>query len=104
MYMNHYLSEPCVDCPSICVKPFISSSPRLTTTKLSELRAFESGLSLICIDGHEVTKFYWLPVTYTLNMCMSFPGMMQGDNENIKVNLVFILCLQLNGFYCCIWS
>ena len=40
----------------------------------------------------------------TLNVCMSFPGMMQGDNENIKVNLVFAPCLQLNRFYCCIWS
>ena len=27
---------------------------------------------------------------------MSFPGMMQGDNENIKVNLVFAPCSQLN--------
>ena len=28
MYMNYYLSEPCVDCPFICVKPFISGSTR----------------------------------------------------------------------------
>ena len=26
IYMKLYLSEPCVDRPSICVKPFISSS------------------------------------------------------------------------------
>ena len=25
-YINHYLSEPCLDWPCICVKPFISSS------------------------------------------------------------------------------
>ena len=54
-------------------------------------RAFESGLSLIYIGIHDVSKFNWLPLT--LNACMSFPGMMQGDNENIKVNLVFALCL-----------
>ena len=35
---------------------------------------------------------------------VSFPCMMQGDNENIKVNLVFAPCLQLNRFYCHIWS
>ena len=37
IYLKHYLSEPCVDWPSICEKPFISSSsgwecqvPRIT--------------------------------------------------------------------------
>ena len=55
-------------------------------------RAFESGLSLICIDSHDVSKFNWMSFTWTLNMCASFPGMMQGDNENIKVNLGITLC------------
>ena len=55
-------------------------------------RAFESGLSLIYIGIHDVSKFNWMPLAHTLNMCMPFPGMMQGDNENIKVNLVFALC------------
>ena len=51
-----------------------------------------------------MSKFYWLPLAWTLNVCMSFPGMMQGDNENIKVNLGITLCLQLFRFYCCILS
>ena len=67
-------------------------------------RAFESGLSLIYIGIHDVSKFNWMPLACILNVCMSLPGMMQGDNENIKVNLVFALCLQLNRFSCCIWS
>ena len=65
-------------------------------------RAFESGLSLIYIGIHEVSKIYWMPLACTLNVCMSFPGVMQGDNENIQMNLVFAPCSQLNRFYCCI--
>ena len=52
--MKFYLSEPCVDRPSICVKPFISSSvPQLNGESESEsvknqrIRAFESSLLLI---------------------------------------------------------
>ena len=56
-------------------------------------RAFESGLSLICIDIHDVSKFDWVSFACTLNLCVAFPGMMQGDNENIKVNLVITSCL-----------
>ena len=55
-------------------------------------RAFESGLSLICIDSDDVSKFKWMPLACTLNVCMSFPGMMQGDKENIKVNLGIASC------------
>ena len=55
-------------------------------------RAFESGLSLICTDSHDVLKFNWMPLACILNVCMSFPGMMQGDNENMKVNLGITLC------------
>ena len=46
----------------------------------------------------------WITSYCSLTMYMSFPCMMQGDNENIKVNLVFTTCLQLNRFYCHIWS
>ena len=31
---------------------------------------------------------------------MSFPGMMQGDKGNIKVNLGIALVYRLAGFYC----
>ena len=78
------------------------------------IRAFESGLSLLYTDIHDVSKFNWMPLACTVNMCItsycslnvyvSFPCMMQGDNENIKVNLVLATCLQLNRFYCHIWS
>ena len=61
------------------------------TSGKSEQRAFESSLPLIYIGIHDVSKFNWLPLACTLNVCMSFPGMMQGDNENIKVNLVFLI-------------
>ena len=40
-----------------------------------------------------------MPLACTLNVCISFPGMMQGDNENIKVNLVFAPCLQLVSMF-----
>ena len=102
MYIKHYLSEPCVDCPSICVKPFISSSPRCQCYKSAPCRVNREPLSLICLDRHDVSKFNWLPLACTLNVCVSFPGMMQGDNKNIKGNLVFALCSQLNRLYCCI--
>ena len=82
MYMNHYLSEPCVNC----------GEKHLSQESDEPKRAFEFGLSLICIDIHDVSKFNWMPLACTLNVCMSFPGMMQGDNENIKVNLVFTPC------------
>ena len=37
IYIKFYLSEPCVDRPSICVKPFISSSvPQLNSESESE--------------------------------------------------------------------
>ena len=45
-------------------------------------RAFESGLSLIYLDSHDVSKFNWMSFACTLNVCVAFPGMMQGDNEN----------------------
>ena len=32
-YIKLYLSEPCADIPSICVKPFISSPVPLPTTQ-----------------------------------------------------------------------
>ena len=55
IYIQFYLSEPCVDRPSICVKPFISSSvPQLNNESESvsvlesaRVRAFKSCLSLI---------------------------------------------------------
>ena len=54
IYIKLYLSEPCVDRPSICVKPLISSSvPQVNSESESEVsgksvnRAFESCLSLI---------------------------------------------------------
>ena len=55
IYIKLYLSEPCVDRPSICVKPFISSSvPQLnnelesvSVLESARMGAFESCLSLI---------------------------------------------------------
>ena len=39
-----------------------------------------------------MSKFNWMPFACNSNVCMSVPGMMQGDNENIKVNLVIASC------------
>ena len=58
---------------------------------------------------------FWLDaLTWTLNVgitsfwsltvYVSFPCIMQGDNENIKVNLVLTMCLWLNRFHCPNWS
>ena len=77
--MNHYLSEPCVDCPSICVKPFISSFLRCYKCASEkspareghdEWRAFESNLY---IGINDVSKFNWMPLACTLHVCMSLP-------------------------------
>ena len=72
--------------------------------------AFDSGLSLLYTDIHDVSKFNWMPLACTLLMhitsfwsltvYVSFPCMMQGDNENIKVNLVLAMCSHLNRFFC----
>ena len=51
-----------------------------------------------------MSKFNWLHLSCTLNVCVSFPGMMQGDNENIKENLGITLCLKLLRFRHCILS
>ena len=65
IYIKFYLSEPRVDRPSICVKPFISSSVPQLNNELElvsvlesariRIRAFESCLSLILISKHDVS-------------------------------------------------
>ena len=45
----------------------------------------------------------WLALC-TLNMNLSFYGMVQGDKGNIKINLGITSLWQLNRFYHCILS
>ena len=93
IYIKFYLSEPCVDRPSICVKPFISSSVSQQSTSESESESvLESEplnlayhlyryLNMMC---HFLISY---PGVCPLDMYVSFPGMMQDDKGNIKVNL-----------------
>ena len=47
IYIKFYLSEPCVDRPSICVKPFISSSvPQLNSESESRVSDYSWPLNL----------------------------------------------------------
>ena len=42
IYIKFYLSEPCVDRPSICVKPFISSSVPQLNNESESVSVLES--------------------------------------------------------------
>ena len=92
IYIKFYLSEPCVDRPSMCVKPFISRSvPQLNNE--SE--------SVSVLDSRPLNLAYYLyrylgmmchflisyPGVCPLDVYVSFPGMIQDDKGNIKVAL-----------------
>ena len=92
MYIKFYLSEPCVDRPSICVKPFISSSVPQLNSESESVSGLESGplnlayylyryLNMTC---HFLISY---PGVCPLDMYVLFPGMVQDDKGNIKVNL-----------------
>ena len=87
-----YLSELCVDRPSICVKPFISNSVPQLNNESESVSVLESEpfnlayhlyryLNMMC---HFLISYLG---ACPLDMYVSFPGMMQDDKENIKVNL-----------------
>ena len=86
IYIKFYLSEPCVDRPSICVKPLISSSvPQLNNESESEplnlAYHLYRYLNMIC---HFLISY---PGVCPLDVYVSFPGMMQDDKGNIKISL-----------------
>ena len=56
------------------------------------------------ISVEHVLHSDWMSFAWTLNVCVSFPGMMQGDNENIKMNLGIASCSRLIRFCRCILS
>ena len=104
IYIKFYLSEPCVDRSSICVKPFFSSSvPQLNSESESEsvleLEPFNLAdhlyryLNMMC---HFRISY---PGVCPLDVYVSFPGMMQDDKGNIKVNLGIASVQQLTGIY-----
>ena len=105
IYIKFYLSEPCVDRPSICVKPFISSSVPQLNSELESVSVPESEplnlayhlyryLNMMC---HFLISY---PGVCSLDVYVSFPGMMQDDKGNIKVNLGIASVQQLPGIYC----
>ena len=92
IYIKFYLSEPCVDRPSICMKAFISSSvPQLNSKSKSE-SVLESELLNL---AHHLYRYLNMmchflisyPGVCPLDVYVSSPGMMQDDKGNIKVNL-----------------
>ena len=91
IYIKFYLSEPCVDRPSICVKPFISSSVPQLNSESESVSVLESEplnhadllyryLNMMC---HFLISYLGI---CPLDMYVLFPGMMQDDKGNIKVN------------------
>ena len=92
MYIKCYLSEPCVDRPSICVKPFISSSVPQLNNESESVSVLESGpLNLTYHLYRYLNMMCHILISYMgvcpLEVYVSFPGMMQDDKGNIKVNL-----------------
>ena len=90
--MKFHLSEPCVDIPSICVKPFISSSvPQLNNESESVSVLQSEPLNLAYHLYRYLNMMFHFLISYLgvcpLDMYVSFPCMMQDDNRNIKVNL-----------------
>ena len=92
IYIKFYLSEPFIDRPSICVKPFISSSVPQLNNESESVSVLESEplnlayhlyrhLNMMC---HFLNSY---PGVCSLDAYVSFPGMMQGDKRYIKVNL-----------------
>ena len=92
IYIKFYLSEPCVDRPSICVKPFISSSVPQLNNELESVSVLESELLNLAYHLYRYLNMmcHFLisyPGVCPLDVYVSFPGMMQDDKGNIKVNL-----------------
>ena len=92
IYIQFYLSEPCVDRPCICVKPFISSSVPQLNNGSESVSALESEpLNLAYHLYRYLNMMCHFLISYLgfcpLDMYVSFPGMMQDDKGNIKVNL-----------------
>ena len=98
IYIKFHLSEPCVDRPSICVKPFISSSVPQHNNESESVSVLESAifsqseplnlayhlyrnLNMMC---HSLISYLGV---CPLDVHVSFPGMMQDDKGNIKVNV-----------------
>ena len=92
IYIKFYLSEPCVDRNSICVKPFISSSvPQLNSESESESVLESEPLNLAYHLYRYLNMMCHFLISYLgvcpLDVHMSLPGMIQDDKGNIKVNL-----------------
>ena len=92
IYIKLYLSEPCVDRPSICVKPFISSSVPQLNSETESLSVLElEPLNLAYHLYRNLNMMCHFLIIYLgvcpLDVYVSFPGMMQDDKGNIKVNL-----------------
>ena len=90
--MKFHLSEPCVDRPSICMKPFISSSvPQLNNASESVSVLESDPLNLAYHLCRYLIMMCHFLIRYLgvcpVDMYVSFPGMMQDDKGNIKVNL-----------------
>ena len=92
IYITFYLSEPCVERPSICVKPFISSSVPQLNNESGPGSVLESEpLNLAYHLYRYLNMMCHFLISYLgvcpLDVYVSFPGMIQGDKGNIKVNL-----------------
>ena len=92
IYIKFYLSEPCVDRPSICVKPFISSSVPQLNNESESVSVLESEpLNLAYHLYRYLNMMCHFLISYLgvcpLDIHVTFPGMMQNDKGNIKVNL-----------------
>ena len=92
IYIKFYLSESCVDRPSIFVKPFVSSSvPQLNSESESVLVLESEPLNLAFHLYRYLNMMCHFLIIYLgvcpLDVYVSFPGMMQDDKGNIKVNL-----------------
>ena len=90
--IKFYLSEPCVDRPSICVKPIISSSVPQFNNESESVSVLESEpLNLAYHLYRYLSMMCHFPISYLgvcpLDLYVPFPGMMQDDKGNIKVNL-----------------
>ena len=92
IYIQFYLSKPCVDRPSICVKPFISSSVPQLNSESESVSVIESEpLNLAYHLHRNLNMICHFLISYLgvcpLDVYVSFPGMMQADKGNIKVNV-----------------
>ena len=92
IYIKFYLSEPCVGRPSFCVKPFISSSVPQLNNESESVSVLESEPLTLAYHLYRYLNMMCHFLIIYLGVCpldvyMSFPGMMQDDKGNIKVNL-----------------